>query len=235
MNIHRSTHRIRALITGILITVFLMVTHTSAVAASKETLWNIINNCLDITALDYCTTCNVQRTESGCGGGAANSCATQLDVWAESSNYVAIRDQKMCGCPSDFVHGLAIPRAHVTGVEDPKRPTGIWAFAWAEARSKISDEKTIALVVNPALKRSQDQLHVHIVRLKKDARHNATAQHQARVESLDLVWSVARQLAKDPKFDDYGVLVIKHPETGYLVLISRESPEYKYTEATCGK
>ena len=142
MNIHRRIYQIRALITGILITGFLMVTCTSAVAASKDALWNIINNCLDITALDYCTNCTVQRSESVCGS-AAKSCGTQLDVWAESNNYVAIRDQKMCGCPSDFVHGLAIPRAHVTGVEEPKRPTGIWAFAWAEGRSKISDEKQL--------------------------------------------------------------------------------------------
>ena len=103
---------------------------------------DVNNNCLDITALDYCTICSVQRTDGGCGG-ATKSCDARLEIWAESSNYVAIRDQKMCGCPSDFVHGLAIPRAHVTGVEEPKRPTGIWAFAWAEGRSKISDEKQL--------------------------------------------------------------------------------------------
>ena len=233
MNIHGSLHHSRALIIGILVTVFLMATHTSAVAASKDTLWHIVNNCLDTTALDYCTVCSVQRTESVCG--AAKSCDARLDVWAESNNYVAIRDQKMCGCPSGFVHGLAMPRAHVTGVEDPKRPTGIWSFAWAEARSKIRDEQTIALVVNPARRRSQDQLHVHMVRLRNDARQHTIVQPQARVESLDLVWSTARQLAKQQTFDDYGVLVIKHPETGYLVFVSRESPEYRYCEATCGK
>ena len=41
-----------------------------------------------------------------------------------------VRDRKMCGCPADFVHGLTIPLRRVTGVEDPRLPDDIWAFAW---------------------------------------------------------------------------------------------------------
>ena len=86
------------------------------------------------------------------------------EVWARSHDYVAIRDRKMCGCPSDFVYGLARPLQQVTGVESKNRPSGIWDFAWDVAKKRVP-EFEIALVVNPLTYRIQDQLHVHIVKL----------------------------------------------------------------------
>jgi CDP-diacylglycerol pyrophosphatase len=200
-------------------------------AASREALWGIINNCLDISALDYCTVCKVTRTESSCKEKV--SCEAQLELWAESSNYIAMKDRKMCGCSEEFVHGLTLPRAQVTGVEDPKRPSGIWDFAWNVARKRINGENTIALVVNPAQHRSQDQLHVHMVRLKEDARKIFSKLATARTDSLDRVWIVAQEKATELKLDDYGVLVATHTDGGFVILVDRESPEYKFTEATC--
>ena len=49
-------------------------------------------------------------------------------IWALTEEYVAIRDLKMCPCGADFVHGLALPRFTVMGVEDPQRPNAIWRF-----------------------------------------------------------------------------------------------------------
>jgi CDP-diacylglycerol pyrophosphatase len=144
-----------------------------------------------------------------------------------------MKDRKMSGCTEEFVHGLALPRAQVTGVEDPKRPSGIWEFAWNTARNRINSEDTIALVVNPAQHRSQDQLHVHMVRLKDNARMSFPKLSLARTESLDRVWVIAQEKSKELKLDDYGVLVTTHTDGGFVVLVDQESPEYKFTEATC--
>jgi len=200
-------------------------------AASREALWSVINNCLDISALDYCKVCKFPRRESRCK--EEFRCEAQLEVWSESSNYIAMKDRKMCGCTEEFVHGLALPRAQVTGVEDPKRPSGIWKFAWNVALKRISSENTIALVVNPAQHRSQDQLHVHMVRLKDNARKSFSKLSIARTESLDRVWEIAREKAIDLKLEDYGILVTTHTDGGFVVLVDQESPEYKFTEATC--
>jgi len=131
------------------------------------------------------------------------------------------------------VHGLAIPRARVTGTEDPNRPDGIWSFAWAAARKMISDEAAIALVVNPARLRSQDQLHVHILRLKKDARQHLAELPVSRLQDLDGVWRTARQGAAEANLDDYGVLVAGHPDGGFMVRVEKDSPEWIYTVEKC--
>lgn len=233
MGIHNNSQRGSYLVAGLLFFLFLALSGTSALAASRGALWDTISNCLDITALDYCKVCQMPRTESVCPG--HTGCEDRLEVWSESNNYIALRDRKMCGCPDGFVHGLVIPHAPVTGVEDPKRPSGIWRFAWEVARKRISDDLAIALAVNPAQYRSQDQLHVHIVRLQKDARLRFDKLFLARVGSLDQVWSVAREKAQAQHLDDYGVLVAAHPEGGYLILIDQENTEKKYTEATCRK
>jgi CDP-diacylglycerol pyrophosphatase len=135
----------------------------------------------------------------------------------------------MCSCPSDFVHGLVLPRKPVTGVEDPNRPDGIWQIAWDVGTTKINDN-TLALVVNPKSHRSQDQLHVHIVQLKPDARSQMSG---TTIINLDSVWGTAAQLAEVKGLSDYGVLVAQNPQGGYLVVIDTESPEYKFTVATC--
>ena len=233
MSVPGISRRGGTLIAGISIFLFLALSESCVQAASRGALWDITSNCLDVTALDYCGVCGTPRAESACTG--QTSCEARLEIWSESNNYFALRDRKMCGCPDDFVHGLAMPRAHVTGVEDPKRPSGIWSFAWKVAQMRIDDNLSIALAVNPAQYRSQDQLHVHLVRLKKDARQSFSKLSLTRVNSLDQVWSAAREKALEQHLPDYGVLVAGHPEGGYLVLVDRESTEYKYTEATCSK
>ena len=199
---------------------------------SRDILWRIVSRCLDATVPGYCTTC-ASPIEGACGD--ARGCKATVDVWAKTADYVAIRDVKMCGCPAGFVHGLALPRARITGVEDPRHPAGIWPFAWQTARSRIADEQQIALVVNPpGLERTQDQLHVHLVRLTPGARARLAGDSPARVPHLDLVWDVAARHAAAKGLASYGVLVVRDDaSTDFLVLTQRRSPELQFTAATC--
>jgi CDP-diacylglycerol pyrophosphatase len=219
------------LVAGLLAIFATLASALPAAAASRDLLWEVVSNCLDLTSVDYCGQCRIPRREKACL--ADGRCDKTLELWRETNNYVALRDRKMCDCPPAFVHGLVIPRARVTGVEDPRRPAGIWQFAWTVARERIGDEAAIALVVNPAHDRSQDQLHVHLVRLRHDARPRLAARALARSANLDEVWSLAQQNAAAAKLKDYGVLVAAHPEGGFLVLVQADSPEDAYTEARC--
>jgi CDP-diacylglycerol pyrophosphatase len=138
----------------------------------------------------------------------------------------------MCGCPADFVHGLALPVYPVTGVEDPDRPNEIWQFAWDVAVQKMESD-SIALVVNPRQKRSQNQLHVHLLRLKSDARSRFETAPNTHVTNLEQVWQGADRVAHANGFSDYGVLVARHSEHDFLVVVAQESPEDMYTVQRC--
>jgi CDP-diacylglycerol pyrophosphatase len=199
---------------------------------SRDILWRIVSQCLDASVPGYCTTCP-SPIEAACG--EARGCEATIDVWAKTADYVAMRDIKMCGCPAGFVHGLALPRARVTGVEDARRPDGIWPFAWRTARSRIADEQQIALLVNPpGLERTQDQLHVHLVRLAPGARARLAADAPARAPDLDRVWDVAARQAAAKGLASYGVLVVRDDAANdFLVLARSESPEPQFTAATC--
>jgi CDP-diacylglycerol pyrophosphatase len=154
-------------------------------------------------------------------------------VWAATGDFVAIRDIKMCGCAPGFVHGLAMPRDRVIGAEDPRRPAGIWSFAWGVARQRIADADEIALVVNPPDARGQDQLHVHLVRLLPDARTRLEARAPARVAELDAVWEAAALRAAEAGIGRYGVLVTRAPAGGFLVVPAATSPEREFTASQC--
>jgi CDP-diacylglycerol pyrophosphatase len=197
----------------------------------RDVLWHIVSICIDIHQADYCTRCFSPRTDSSCGSHRA--CDDTTEIWKEDSDYVAIRDIKMCGCGKNFVHGLAMPRSPVTGVEDPRRPEGIWNFAWMVAKKRIGKESDIALVVNPARRRTQDQLHVHIVKLLPNARRRFTGAASVRVPSLSAVWREAAHTAARAGLKDYGVLVAKLPEGDFLVIVEEKSPEKMYTQGEC--
>ncbi len=200
-------------------------------AASRDVLWHIVSECLGPEAPAYCSRCARPLADT-CG--AAGACRETTEIWAKTRDYVAIRDIKMCGCPAGFVHGLAMPRDRVSGVEDARRPAGLWAFAWEAAIARIAEEREIALVVNPARLRTQDQLHVHLVRLSPEARPRLAARSPARTRTLDNVWSVAAAKAAAAGLADYGVLVARDVDRpGFLVLVESESPEYGFTSATC--
>jgi len=204
-------------------------------AGSRDVLLEIVSNCVAPpnsapSTKDYCSRCRWPRSDVNCGADPA--CRRSTDVWVLSDEYVALRDIKMCGCPKGFVHGLALPRSPVRGVEDPSRPDGIWQFAWAAAAGRI-DLDSLALAVNPARRRSQDQLHVHILRLKPDARRQLGGILAGRIDRLDDVWRLAASGAASRGLDDYGVLVMRDADGRFAVAVTPDSPEAAFTESVC--
>ncbi len=206
-------------------------TPASPAAESRNILATIVSSCLDINAPDYCKRCSAPRLESPCAQN--RDCTATTEVWKETAEYVVIRDLKMCGCAPGFVHGLVIPRARITGIEDPKRPDTIWNIAWTAAGKRIAKEDAIALVVNPGGLRTQDQLHVHIVRLQSNARKRFDAAKSVNVRNLNEVWIAAAKKADDMKLQDYGVLVARNRDGSFLVLVNERSPEKLYTQGVC--
>ncbi len=193
-------------------------------------LLHIVEKCTETKSTGYCEKCLAPQAAAMCSG--KSTCRATSEIWLETPEYVAMRDIKMCGCPSHFIHGLVLPKSRVTGVEDSRRPDGIWQFAWDVAKEKIPLQE-IALVVNPQSRRSQNQLHVHVVRLKHGVDSTFTSTVTARTQNLHNVWSLAASIAKANHLTDYGVLVAAEKNGGYLVVLSRESPEALFTQAYC--
>ena len=202
----------------------------SATVARSDILLHIATQCVDPSKTNYCSNCMLPRADAGCGN--ISECKKTNEVWALNKKSTAIRDIKMCGCPASFVHGLAIPRDVVTGIEDPNREEDIWQFAWVIGLERIEPE-SLALVVNPKSERSQNQLHVHILRLDKNARATFSGYSHAYIQNLDQVWGIAQKIANSQGLHDYGVLVAQESSGRYIVLVSPQSPEAAFTVWNC--
>lgn len=196
----------------------------------RNILHEIVAHCLDSSTPNYCVRCPAPLAGQ-CA--MRDECRQTTDVWAQTDDYVAIGDIKMCGCPADFVHGLAMARTPVSGVEDTRRPDGIWPFAWAVARQRISEETAIGLVVNPAHLRSQDHLHIHLLRLRQDARKRLASRKPLTVERLEEVWNTAARHAAGLGLQSYGVIVAQASDGKFLIVADRGSPEREFTEYVC--
>jgi CDP-diacylglycerol pyrophosphatase len=223
----------RALTAGLLFFAGSLAAQPAGEGSPRDKLWRIVTACLGPEDAEYCQRCATPRADSACAQN--RRCEDTTELWGETNEFVAIRDVKMCSCPAGFVHGLAIPRARVRGIEASPLPNGIWAFAWAVAQGKIANESTIALVVNSTRTRTQDQLHIHLVRLREDARQNFTGR-TASVLRLDDVWSTAsQQAANQPSLKDYSVLVARDLKGGFMVLVESndKSVERAYTQRIC--
>jgi CDP-diacylglycerol pyrophosphatase len=225
-----------------LLAVLLLATGNAAGAQSRrDILWNIVNNCLARDAAQRAQDCRAPRQSLS----AALPCNRSTDVWDEAPEaFVAFRDIKMCACPENhhFIHGLALPFAKVRGVEDPRRPDGIWAFAWNVALEKIgtADKQSIGLAVNPEYGRTQDQLHVHIVRLRPDylrriAAHPEQVLRTVPLHDLGGLWRETFPAQSASGFRDFGVLVTSDGGDGYImrVIDPSVSPEGEYTQWSC--
>ena len=227
---HQKGSRILALISALVI--FATMLSGCVAGGNRDALWNIVTNCLDPTVVDYDKVCRWPIDNS------TTACRNTTGLWDKNDEFVVLRDRKMCDCLDDrtFVHGLAIPLAKVKGTEDPNRPVGIWQFAWDNAVKRIGNEAEIALVVNPpGNQRSQDQLHVHIVRLNDAGRRLIDAPHVSSVMSLADIWNKADNLAREKGFAYYGVLVARNPTGGFIVFVNDANLEYGYSVAKCPK
>ena len=198
--------------------------------ARGDILLHIVTQCVDPAVINYCANCMLPRVDSSCK--ASVECKKTNEVWALNSRYVAIRDIKMCGCPTGFVHGLAIPRKVITGVEDTNREGDLWQFAWDIGLERIEPE-SLALVVNPKSERSQNQLHIHMLRLDKSARTRLTSYSHTYIQNLDQVWNSAQEIADTQGLNDYGILVARDFANGYIVVVTSHSPEAAFTIWAC--
>jgi CDP-diacylglycerol pyrophosphatase len=221
---------------------FLLVPILVALAAgntgaesSRDQLRALVQNCLDPKRAGDATNCPAPVGDSDVADKAR--CKTTTQVWEKSTEFVAVRDLKMCGCPRWFEHGIAMPFALISGVESEDLPEGIWQFAWDAARKRFNDPNTIALVVNSRLQRSQDQLHVHIVGLLEGARGRFPQGYSVNLANLDHVWAEARTLAREKNMLDYGVVVVQGPAETFTLLVTdgdwSHSPEKQYTLYRC--
>ena len=213
--------------------------------------------------------CGVTVFDDGKDGSAG------LGETGNSPESVVIEDSKMSKCPVNagadesnprsfsYVHALAIPLHKVTGIEqEENRPSGIWDLAWRTATAYIVDTSEIALVANPKAEnqyRSQDQLHIHLVRLLPDAkaeilhpqgiyrvppvyidRLEGTSGTNQPAGATDPVWAAAELNAAEfanrfglpsgLKSGIYGVAVVYDESKGkYAVAVVDGSPERKFT------
>jgi len=229
---HDNSAETRSLMLPIMALFFCSVLSVStvSVAGTRDILLDIVSNCVDTSANDYCERCRWPRKDSACA--QTEDCRKTTEVWALTGKFAAIRDIKMCGCPSGFVHGLALPRNPVTGVEDSLRPEGIWQFAWDVARERV-EPSSLALVVNPAGRRSQNQLHVHLLRLRSGLEQPLRENTIGQVKDLSGIWKMAAQGALAKGLDDYGVLVMQLADGDFAVIVTAESPEAAFTEWRC--
>jgi len=199
-------------------------------------LWSIVSTCVDHAAHDYC----------GCSAFALSCCSDPATpdadvVWARTREFVAIRDMKMCGCPAGFVAGLALPRTRVTGIEDPRRPDGIWPFAWEAARTRIPDERQIGLAINPKDARTENQLHVHLLRLRPDARawiDSSDTPGPVRtivisLTNLDAVFTTVAARVGASRMADTGILVARARAGGWVAVVTDRTSPQAFTINRC--
>jgi CDP-diacylglycerol pyrophosphatase len=218
----------------------------SASGMPPGTLWDIISTCVDREgAAADALVCGCEPFAGSCCGDRATP--NDAVVWAKTAQFVAIRDLKMCGCDPGFIAGLALPRTRVTGIEDPARPEGIWRFAWEVARARIPDDLEIGLVINPIQARSQNQMHVHMLRLKRGARAALDAAQAGgtiaeppgtivvHLANLDAVFAETLAHVGAPQMGNHGVLVARAREGGFLAAITDWRSPQVLTVNSCRK
>ena len=89
------------------------------------------------------------------------------------------------------------------------------------------------MAVNPTFKRSQNQWHIHVVRLLPGLNPRLAESWVGKVDHLNQVWRFASDAAQSRHLSDYGVLVAQSAEGGFRVALSTDSPEWQFTQAKC--
>jgi hypothetical protein len=229
--IERHRKRIAAMIAAVAV---LWGSWIGAAAAQFDTnLWNVVQ-CLRTHATGpACLVCGATDVAPSCKLDT-QTCGKTTDVWNANATIVVIRDRKMCGCTSPFVHGLAMPREPVIGTENAAGlPPNIWKDAWDEGLKRVqNDTSALALAVNSKEHRREGQFHIHIGRLKPEF-HNTFSAERPPIPP-DKVWQVAEQARVDKGIpqERFGILVVAHPKGGYIVELD-PAPEDRFLMANC--
>jgi len=162
-------------------------------------------------------------------------------VWARTDAFVAIQNMVMCGCHPGFVAGLVLPRMRITGIEDPQRPEGIWPFAWKVAQSRIGDEIEIGLAINPESVRTQNQMHVHVVRLRPEVRAWLDSSDTPAPRGLALVplptlngvFDAVEARVGTAQMADTGILVARARRGGWTAVLTNRTSPLAFTMYRC--
>ncbi|MBI3550208.1 MAG: CDP-diacylglycerol diphosphatase [Elusimicrobia bacterium] len=220
----------------------------------RSILFTIVDQCLDSSRPGYCdrTFCPAPLVGT-CPW--ATACKQTNRLIRQDAEFAAIRDIKSCEptCPSRYLHALVIPKAFVSGVEDPNRPRDSWRFAW-ETLASLTDEqgrtlvvgeesRDVAFVINPPFARSQHQFHIHIVRLAPGGRDLLMRRRPEpeRVSDLRDVWTAAQANASKaqlPGAADFRFGVIVFPEsdqTAFRVVAFADKAGSEATDYACPK
>ena len=207
---------------------------TPCAEAQRPGLLGVIDRCYGPGPSSACIRCDKDFDTCGERGKPDSECKAVTVLWHERGDFVAIRDLKMCVAPrdSELAHGLAIWRLEATGLEDPKRPPGIWDFAWEAAAKALGDERKIALLVNPCLGkgqktkgpegclgRTQNQLHIHLLRFCEGKKDEAM-RDSAVLSALDRTWDEADRLIRDRLIRD-GLQA--NPYGAHSIFVDRDS------------
>jgi CDP-diacylglycerol pyrophosphatase len=163
--------------------------------------------------------------------------------------YLALESFKMTGCPLNeaankshhdykFTDALILPLSPVTGVEDSHRPDGIWSFAWKFAQAYIPGQDSVALVANPKTRRSQDQLHIHVMRLLPQAAEKIKTLKPEYIKSLegspDPVWAAAERHSHGGLESGHAGVAVSYDKVRrrFAVVTVDDSPEADFA-VTC--
>jgi hypothetical protein len=76
-------------------------------------------------------------------------------------------------------------------------------------------------------------MHIHLVRLKPQARTALAKLSNHPIEDLNQVWKVASQSAKEQQMEDYGVIVFRSTTGAFNVVVTANSPEGVFTQYAC--
>lgn len=163
-------HRVRVLVRSMALAVVTATAGCALVMGDRDALWHVVH---DVCVPD-------QRT-----WGRPEPCEEVDLSQGERDGWAVVRD------PNASAHVLLVPTRRIEGIESaellsPDVPN-YWHAAW-EARVYVFAEvghpplprDAIAMAVNSAFTRSQDQLHIHVACVRPEV-HNALREHQAGI------------------------------------------------------
>ena len=202
-----------------------------SVALSRDTLLKAIE----------CIKKNTHEAVKATHAHPVSLCNTTIMAFVPNQ-YLLLQGKKMSDChvnatthgvppTSQYIDLLVLPLTKVTGVEDQHRPNGIWQQAWTIAQSYLPDNGLIVLAANPRHYRTQDQLHIHILRQQPGIINYVNKLKPIYISSLsgavDPVWAAAERHSNSHiNSGELGIAVLfDHIKQKFAVVTSTDPTE----------